>query len=111
MLTSKLNFTRSQYLGHIKKFHSADPNFFITCGFHGCPRTFKSFSYFRNHVYDIHGSGSQATCQTTPLPPVGVMEDDEGEGTVAYEPMEDDCREEHPGWIKHSVRCKKSTKI
>ena len=85
-LTSVMNFTRSQYLRHIRDHHSADPFFSITCGFDGCPRTFKSFSYFRIHVYECHGRQEN--------PPADAVHDNEG--GEAREPLQDDnCWDEH----------------
>lgn len=58
-----------QYMSHIRKFHSCDPNFFITCGVDGCPRTLKKFSTFRVHVSFYHGGRGSS------LQPATVQED------------------------------------
>ena len=34
---------------------------------HGCPRTYKSFSSFRVHVYEIHGGSALFNNQPTPV--------------------------------------------
>lgn len=51
------------YLKHIKECHSFLPGFTLTCGMYGCPKTFKVFSTFRTHVYEMHGSDPQITNQ------------------------------------------------
>jgi hypothetical protein len=86
-LTSGINFSRSQYLRHIRDFHGSDPNFWITCGFDGCPRSFKSFSYFRLHVYEAHGHGKPGNSSS---------QDDEGLSSDTHVPMEHDG-EDHDG--------------
>ena len=52
--TSHLKFNLTKFMKHIKLFHSHQPGFFITCGLHGCLRTFKNFRTFQNHVSDYH---------------------------------------------------------
>lgn len=59
--TSRLNFNLTDFLKHIKLFHSHQPGFSITCGLHGCLRTFKNFRSFQNHVYDYHGGDCTLT--------------------------------------------------
>ena len=39
---------------HIGSVHSWKPNFSITCGIDGCPRTYTSYRYFRRHVCKQH---------------------------------------------------------
>lgn len=41
-------------LKHIRQVHAHEPGFHLTCGFSGCPRTFRTFEVFRNHIYDHH---------------------------------------------------------
>ena len=41
-------------LRHIGEIHSHSPNFFIRCGIHHCPQTYKNFHSFRSHVYRKH---------------------------------------------------------
>ena len=41
-------------LPHIRMVHSCQPGFLISCGLHGCQRTFKSMKTFTNHVYGYH---------------------------------------------------------
>ena len=52
--TSHLKFNLTKFMKHIKLFHSHQPGFSITCGLHGCLRTFKNFRTFQNHVSDYH---------------------------------------------------------
>ena len=42
------------FLKHIRQAHSQKPGFQIVCGLSGCPRTFRKFEVFRNHVYGFH---------------------------------------------------------
>ena len=42
------------YLKHVRLFHAHQPNFCISCGVHGCQRTFQNFSTFKNHISDMH---------------------------------------------------------
>lgn len=46
----------SQLLVHMRLVHAGEPGFQVTCGVEGCPRTFRNFLTFRNHVYAIHGA-------------------------------------------------------
>lgn len=41
-------------LQHMRSVHSSDPNFLVTCGLNGCPRTFRKFSSFYQHIYRNH---------------------------------------------------------
>lgn len=41
-------------LKHIRQVHAHKPGFRICCGLSGCPRLFRTFEVFRNHVYAIH---------------------------------------------------------
>lgn len=41
-------------LKHIRQVHAHRPGFQITCGISGCPRIFRTFEVFRNHVYGFH---------------------------------------------------------
>ena len=50
----------SSYLRHIRLLHADRPNFQIKCNLEDCQKKpFRSFCYFRNHVYDCHGSLQQ----------------------------------------------------
>lgn len=51
---SSLTFKLTEYIQHIRLFHSHQPNFFLTCGIRGCQRTFKNFGTFKNHVSSRH---------------------------------------------------------
>ena len=55
-LTVGLNFTLSEFIKHIKIFHSHQPDFSITCGLSGCLRKFTNFIIFRNHVSAYHSN-------------------------------------------------------
>ena len=60
--TSQLNLNLTNYLKHIKLFHSHQPSFSITCGLDGCLRIFHNFRTFQVHVSAFHsGDPSQAT--------------------------------------------------
>ena len=43
-------------LRHIGSIHSFEPNFRITCGVDGCPRTYTSYRSYRKHILKKHGS-------------------------------------------------------
>lgn len=55
-LTVSLNFTLSEFIKHIKLFHSHQPDFSITCGLNGCLRKFTNFITFRNHISIYHSN-------------------------------------------------------
>lgn len=52
------------FLKHIRQAHSHQPGFNIVCSLSGCPRQFRNFAVYRNHVYDFH-SESERTVQIT----------------------------------------------
>lgn len=41
-------------LRHIGLIHSHEPNFSLTCGIHGCPRTYRNYDSFRKHLARHH---------------------------------------------------------
>lgn len=41
-------------MAHIRRTHSHDPNFLITCGIPGCCKTYRLFSSFESHIYRNH---------------------------------------------------------
>ena len=41
-------------LPHIRLVHSTQAGFCITCGLHGCQRTFRNMKIFTNHIYQFH---------------------------------------------------------
>lgn len=49
-----LSVSLRELLHHMRRTHSSDPNFHMVCGLEGCPRTYKRFSSFRNHVMRKH---------------------------------------------------------
>lgn len=52
---SHLPFKSFQRLvAHIRRTHSHDPNFLITCGIPGCCKTYRLFSSFESHIYRNH---------------------------------------------------------
>ena len=55
-LTSHLKLNVTTFLKHIKLFHAHQAGFKITCGIHGCQRTFTNFRTFENHVSAMHRS-------------------------------------------------------
>lgn len=88
------------YIEHIKECHSYLPGFSITCGLYGCPRNFSSFSSFRSHVYEIHGSDPLVTNQPAFYPAVEMLThvcEDENE-TDPLEPVQDDEMESESEW-------------
>ena len=55
-LTSHLKLNITTFLKHIKLFHAHQAGFKLTCGIHGCQRTFTNFRTFENHVSAMHRS-------------------------------------------------------
>ena len=54
-------------LKHIGSVHSCEPNFHITCGVEGCPRTYRSYRSFRHHLTNKHcGADLPASNNTIP---------------------------------------------
>ena len=51
---SSVSFKLTEYIQHIRLFHSHQPNFSLTCGIRGCSRTFTNFGTFKNHVSSRH---------------------------------------------------------
>lgn len=41
-------------LDHLRRNHGSDPNFHLLCGLDGCPRTYRRFVSFRNHLIRKH---------------------------------------------------------
>ncbi len=41
-------------LNHMRRSHASDPNFHVLCGLDDCPRTYKRFISFRNHLIRKH---------------------------------------------------------
>lgn len=41
-------------LAHMRRTHSHDPNFLVTCGRPGCCKTYKIFASFESHIYRNH---------------------------------------------------------
>ena len=54
LCTGYLTVSLRELLHHMRRTHSSDPNFHMVCGLEGCPRTYKRFSSFRNHVMRKH---------------------------------------------------------
>ena len=52
--TSHLKLNVTNFLKHIKLFHAHQAGFKLTCGIHGCQRTFINFRTFENHVSAMH---------------------------------------------------------
>ena len=55
-LTSHLKLNVTTFLKYIKLFHAHQARFKLTCGIHGCQRTFTNFLTFENHVSAMHRS-------------------------------------------------------
>ena len=53
-LTSHSKLTITTFLKHIKLFHAHQAGFKLTCGIHGCQRTYTNFRTFENHVSAMH---------------------------------------------------------
>lgn len=73
--TSHLNFNLTTFMKHVKLFHSHQPDFSITCGLHGCLRTFKNYRTFQNHVSNFH-AGFDTLAVDGGLPGAGSEGDD-----------------------------------
>ena len=43
-------------LRHLGQVHAHQPNFHVSCGISGCPRTYEKFAAFKKHVYRSHPS-------------------------------------------------------
>ena len=41
-------------LSHMRRSHASDPNFHVLCGLDDCPRTYRRFISFRNHLIRSH---------------------------------------------------------
>lgn len=63
-------------MGHLRRHHSCDPYFSVTCGIDGCPKTFTKFSTFRSHVSFHHGD----CFSLGENQPAAMMHDDDGIG-------------------------------
>ena len=57
-------------LSHLRKVHSNDPHFIVSCGLDGCTTTSRSFSALYSHIYrrhpDIINKRRKAILRTTP---------------------------------------------
>ena len=69
----------ADYLKHIRLLHADQPGFSIQCKLQGCRgRTYKSFHYYRNHVYDFHANAFASTSakqQSSSAPPTSPTRD------------------------------------
>ena len=54
----------SVYLSHLRVIHAHEAGFQVSCGLQGCPRTFKNFYTYRNHVYSMHDLDDITTNET-----------------------------------------------
>ena len=69
-------------LRHIRLLHFGTPGFTsLKCNLDGCQRTFRKFTVFRNHIYQIHSDSqllqpAPATDTRTPSPSPSVHDDD-----------------------------------
>ena len=50
-------------MAHIKRTHSHDLNFLVTCGTPGCCKTYRLFSSFKSHIYRNHSELLEETEQ------------------------------------------------
>lgn len=91
--TSHLKFNLTKFMKHIKLFHSHQPGFSITCGLHGCLRTFRNFRTFQNHVSDYHAGcdnydvGCDGECEPDSIPEDDLTDDhdySDGDGDHYY---------------------------
>lgn len=67
-------------LRHIRLLHFGTPGFTtLKCNLDGCHRTFKKFTVFRNHIYQIHSDSQLLQPETdtrTPSPSPSLHDDD-----------------------------------
>lgn len=54
MCTGYVTLSLRELLDHTRRSHSNDPSFHVLCGLDGCPRTYKKFLSFRNHIIRKH---------------------------------------------------------
>ena len=55
------------FLKHIRQVHTHKPEFQIVCNLSGCPRKFRKFEVFRNHMYGFH-TDEEAIIAQVPSP-------------------------------------------
>ncbi len=81
-LCGAYNTSISQLLVHMRVVHAREPGFRVQCGIQGCPRSFKNFGTFRNHVYAIHGASLALETETNAEEPETSDHEhnDEGDG-------------------------------
>lgn len=72
--TAHMNMQLKHYMAHIRDCHSYLPGFSITCGMYGCPRQFKTWSTFRTHVYERHGSDPSMSNQQPQKAPQSAVD-------------------------------------
>ena len=70
----------SQLLVHMRLVHAGEPGFLVQCGIQGCPRTYRNFQTFRNHVYTIHSANLPLETEVGPGEPETSDDDDNGLG-------------------------------
>ena len=63
-------------VAHIRRTHSHDPNFIVTCGIPGCCKTYRLFSSFESHISRNHSELLEETEQANDED-ISVQEDSE----------------------------------
>ena len=64
-------------LRHIHLLHFGTPGFTaLKCNLDGCQRTFKKFTVFRNHIYQIHSDSQLLQPETDTSPSPSLHDDD-----------------------------------
>ena len=56
-------------LRHIGSVHSYEPDFKVTCGIGGCPRTYVNFRSFQKHIRRMHTTENDIDLSIGPQPP------------------------------------------
>ena len=69
---------------HCFEAHSTSPNFFFTCGVHGCPQTFTKLSAMLSHLSRKHSGVDLDTAQALPPSPTEEQHD-QGMDVDAFE--------------------------
>lgn len=58
--------TMKHVLRHIGAVHAHDASFHVCCGIAGCPRTYKKFHSYRQHLYRHHRDAIDGITSSTP---------------------------------------------
>ena len=106
-LTVGLKFNLTEFLKHVKLFHSHQPNFSITCGVRGCMRSFHNYITFRNHLYMYHSCDSNLSNDTS-----GERGNQSSDGGDESDEEEDEQEHEHgTGDASNSLAVRDTTTV